>query len=461
MVVHNNRASVNKQSLEWICTLLDSAHDFFILKDLSGRIVYINRKLVEVLGYSQRDIGDDYNYFFYELLEYNEIGPFEDTMAIELKTKYDIKMLFTIKYNSINNSKGERIAILGFIKLKSYCRNRPEQCLNIFKNQMDIIELTDEGVLVIDNRDNIIYLNQKACDLLNIKYSRIINKNFTDVIHTIKPDFSSFHFYSGEKIIIPVKDRVLIIEYGKLNTECWKTIILRDATEDLKYKKLIEQAEKYSAMGELAASAIHEIKNSLTSVKGFVQLLQAKHKDSSTYHEAILDEIDRILELVRSYLGIAKGNDDGNMDIEINSVVNQYMLLIEAEAVHRKIKIIKKFNEIPLVRIDKNHLKQLLLNIVQNSFQAIGENGTIILMTKYQPYRNKVVIKIADNGGGIDRDNLKKVLEPLFTTKKDGTGLGLTVCKNILDIYGGNIRILSKKGKGTIVRIVLSAKERV
>lgn len=459
--MHNNRTSVDKQPLEWICTLLDSAHDFFILKDISGRIVYINKKLIEVLGYSQRDIGDDYNYFFYELLNYNEIGKFEDTMAIELKTKYDIKMLFTIKYSSVNSSHGEKIATLGFIKLKGYCRNKPEHCINVLKNQMDIIELTDEGVLMIDSRANIIYLNQKACDLLNIKYSNIINKNFTDIIHTFKPDISLFHLYNGEKILIPVKERALIIECSKLSKECLRTVVIRDVTEDIKYKKLIEQAERYSLTGELAASVIHEIKNSLTSVKGFVQLLQARHKESSTYHKAILDEIDRILELIRSYLGIVKSKDNGNMDIEINSVINQYMLLIEAEAVHRNIKIIKKFNEIPLVRIDGNHLKQLLLNIVQNSFQAIGENGTIILMTKYQPYRNKVIIKIADNGGGIDRDNLKKVLEPLFTTKKEGTGLGLTVCKNILDIYGGNIRILSKKGRGTVVRIVLSAIERV
>lgn len=248
---------------------------------------------------------------------------------------------------------------------------------------------------------------------------------------------------------------VLLLKYGKLNSGHWKTIIVKNITEDLKYQKLIEQTEKYTIAGEFAATTIHEIKNSLTSVKGFIQLLQAKHKESSTYYETILDEVDRILALIKNYLGIVRSNEEGETEIDINGVINQYLLLFEAEAVRKKIKIEKRFGDVPPIKMDKNHLKQLILNVVQNSLHAIGENGKIILDTRYYTLKKRVVIRIVDNGGGIEKKYLKKVIEPLFTTKREGTGLGLAICKSIVELYNGDIKIFSKKGKGTLVKIIL------
>lgn len=453
-------SAANKNSLQWICNLLDNARDFFVLRDLKGKVVHINKRLLEILGYTPNDI-EDYNYFFYQILKYKEIGPYEDSLVVELTAKYNIRMSFTIRYSPITNNFGEKIASLGFMKLKGYCKDRPECCISIFKHPMDIMNMTEEGFIIVDNKFNVVYANHRACDLFGIKYTKFINAKFMEIIKKYKPDISEHSLLKGERITVPARgsfdERVLLLKYGKLNSDCWKTVILRDITEDLKYQRLIEQTEKYTVAGEFAAITIHEIKNSLTSIKGFVQLLQVKHKDSSTYYETILDEVDRVLNLIKNYLGIVRNSEEGGeTEIDINTVINQYLLLFEAEAVCKKIKIEKRFGEIPPIKMDKNHVKQLILNIVQNSLHAIGENGKILLDTKYHPHKKRVVIRVADNGGGIEKKYLKKVIEPLFTTKKEGTGLGLAICKSIVELYNGDIKIFSKKGEGTLVKIILN-----
>ncbi|HHW58458.1 MAG TPA: PAS domain S-box protein [Clostridia bacterium] len=447
----------NKNSLEWICNLLDNTHDFFVLKDLSGKIVYINKRLLEVLGYTSEDV-EDYDYFFYNILKYKEIGPYEDGLIIELNAKYNVRMSFSIRYNSVTNTVGDKIAYIGFVKLRNYSKS--QFGFNLFETPADVMDITEEGVIIVDSKSNVVYVNNKACELFDIKYAKFINKKLIDIMKKYNSHFEEENLTKGEKISISTKGneegRVLLLKYGKLSTDHWKVIIIKNITEDLKYKKLIEQTEKYTIAGEFAATTIHEIKNSLTSIKGFIQLLQVKHPDSSTYYETILDEVERILGLIKNYLGIVKNNEEEEeAEIDVNDVINQYLLIFEAEAQRRRIKIEKRFRPIPPLRVNKNHLKQLILNIVQNSLHAIEENGKIILDTKYNSRQKKVIIRIADNGGGIDKKYLKRIIEPLFTTKKDGTGLGLAICKSIVEMYNGDIKIYSKKGKGTLVKIIL------
>jgi len=455
----NKAFATDKNSLQWICNLLNNAHDFFVLKDLNGKVIHINKRLLETLGYTVDDV-DDYDHFFYHILKYKEIGPYEDGLIIELTAKYNLKMSFSIKFSPIANSVGDKIAFLGFVKLRSYQKEKPGDYIDFFKHSTDIMDMTEEGVVIVDNKFNVVYVNNRACELFGVKYTKFINAKFTDFLRKYKPDASENNLINGEKIVIPSKgncdERVLLLKYGKLNGGHWKTIIVKDITEDLKYQKLIEQTEKYTIAGEFAATTIHEIKNSLTSVKGFIQLLQAKHPDSSTYYETILDEVNRVLGLIKNYLGIVRNSEEeGEAEIDINTVINQYLLLFEAEATKKGVKIEKRFGDVPLVKMNKNHLKQLILNIVQNSLHAIEENGKIILNTKYNHHTKKIIIRVADNGGGIEKKYLKRVLEPLFTTKKEGTGLGLAICRSIAEMYNGDIKIFSKKGKGTLVKIIL------
>ncbi|MGB9780828.1 ATP-binding protein [Caldanaerobacter sp.] len=456
-------SSTQKNSLQWISNLLDNAHDFFVLKDLKGKVVHINTRLLDVLGYTHDDV-EDYDYFFHNVLKYKEIGPYEEGLIIELTGKYNIRMSFGIKFSPITNTAGEKIAYLGFVKLRDYAKGHFAYPLDLFKASTNVLEVTEEGVIVVDGKFNVVYVNNKACELFGIKYAKFVNAKFLDLVKKFKPDFSEISLLRGEKIVIPSQDgneeRILLLKYGKLMNNHWKIIIAKDITEDLRYKKLMEQTERYTIAGEFAANTIHEIKNSLTSIKGFIQLLQVKHPESFTYYETILDEVDRVLGLIRNYLGIVKTSEEEEeeKEIDVNAIIDQYILLFEAEMLKKGIKFKKKFGEIPLMKIDKNHIKQLILNIVQNAMHAVGDNGKIVLSTKYSPYLKKLILRIADNGGGIDRKYLKRVVEPLFTTKKDGTGLGLAICKSIAEMYNGDLKIYSKKGKGTLVKVVLGEK---
>ena len=124
------------------------------------------------------------------------------------------------------------------------------------------MDMTEEGVVIVDNKFNVVYVNNRACELFGVKYTKFINAKFTDFLRKYKPDASENNLINGEKIVIPSKgncdERVLLLKYGKLNGGHWKTIIVKDITEDLKYQKLIEQTEKYTIAGEFAATTIHE-----------------------------------------------------------------------------------------------------------------------------------------------------------------------------------------------------------
>lgn len=177
----NKAFATDKNSLQWICNLLDNSHDFFVLKDLNGKVVHVNKRLLETLGYTVDEL-DNYDYFFYHILKYKEVGPYEDGLIIELTAKYNIRMSFSIKFSPIANSVGDKIAFLGFVKLRSYCKEKPEDYFNFFKHPNDVMDMTEEGVVIVDNRFNVVYVNNRTCELFGIKYTKFINAKFMDII---------------------------------------------------------------------------------------------------------------------------------------------------------------------------------------------------------------------------------------------------------------------------------------
>ncbi|MDI6605233.1 MAG: ATP-binding protein [Thermoanaerobacteraceae bacterium] len=444
------------QKLNWLYEILDSLHEFFILKNPNGVTIFLNKKLINFLGYAESDTNGNFNKFLRDVLHYSEIKEGGNLYKIGLKSKYGIKFYFNMTCNYINNSQNEKIGMIGFLKLTE---DYSKSCFNFFKNRFQMIELLDIGIVIIDRDFNIEYLNESACSLLKVNYIEAVGKKINDILKRLNHDISVEDIMiKDRKVFYAINsndEKFLSIEKGNMFDGSSCSIIIKDVTQNVKMDRIMEQTEKYNIMGELTASMIHEIKNSLTPIKGFIKILQTKYKDDQIYFESINSEVDRIIELTKEYLSIAKKEDSSNKII-LKDVIEEYMTVIEAEAAHRNIEIIKRYNATPAVNIDPNHIKQLLLNIFQNAFQAINKNGTIILVTKFNPVTNKVIIKIADDGYGIERENLKRIMMPFYTTKKEGTGLGLPICKRILETYNGSLKILSKKGKGTIINIYLN-----
>lgn len=232
-------------------------------------------------------------------------------------------------------------------------------------------------------------------------------------------------------------------------------------TSELKSSRdKLVRSERLAVLGQLTASIAHEIRNPLTSMKMVVQLLKKKLQDDQTSIEslqAIQDEIDRLNIIVTSLLDSARPMELNIRQANIVEIMKEVIRLMKPNLRHRKIdiEVSEQSESIPDVMIDTDRMKQVFMNIIINSMQAMPEGGTIVVKFEYNENKNEVIIEISDTGLGMSEEVLKHIYDPFFSAKTGGTGLGLTNVKRILDLHKADIQIESIEGQGTSVRIIL------
>lgn len=222
------------------------------------------------------------------------------------------------------------------------------------------------------------------------------------------------------------------------------------------------EAQKLELIGTLAASTAHEIRNPLTGISGFIQLLQKKYKseEDQLYFSIIEQEIKRINQIVSEFLVLGKPTAER---LEVNSpqdILDEIMPIIYSEGNLYNVEVnVEILVNRPLkVNCTKDHIKQVILNVAKNALESMQEGGRLSIYLEARDH--KAVIKVADNGMGISEDMLEHIFLPFVTSKEKGTGLGLVVCKRIMLMYGGSIDIQSEVDKGTEVTIALPAASR-
>jgi two-component system, sporulation sensor kinase D len=222
-----------------------------------------------------------------------------------------------------------------------------------------------------------------------------------------------------------------------------------------KEKKQME-IHKLELIGNLAASTAHEIRNPLTGIKGLVKLLSEDFREekAQTYFEVIQLEIDRINTIVGELLVLGKPTAYTLRTYYANEIVAEIEPIIHSEANFANVELSIHYHSEGLpVSCIKDQLKQVILNLAKNSFQAMPNGGKLSIILEKQD--DLCLITVADNGIGMQKEQITQAFKPFFTLKKDGSGLGLTVCKRIIDSYGGNILIKSVPNEGTQVEIIL------
>lgn len=241
---------------------------------------------------------------------------------------------------------------------------------------------------------------------------------------------------------------------------CWHVLYFVLLFNILRKKSLQEkkqnELQKLELVGNLAASSAHEIRNPLTGIKGLVQLLSEKYKedDDQFYFSIIQKEINRINEIVSQFLILGKPADLKMQRFNLISIIDELKPLIISEA---NLYNVECFFEVPKHHIpifgNEDQMKQVILNITKNALEAMEKGGE--LRSEITTLQNQVKITILDTGQGIPTDQLKKIFEPFYTSKATGTGLGLIVCKRIIDSFNGNLYVTSKEDIGTKVDILL------
>ncbi|KAA0546335.1 response regulator [Bacillus sp. BGMRC 2118] len=230
-------------------------------------------------------------------------------------------------------------------------------------------------------------------------------------------------------------------------------IVARDITELKKTSEYISQSEKLSVVGELAAGIAHEIRNPLTSLRGFTQLLESTEKNN-LYTPIMLGEIDRVNSIVSELLLLSKPTEGEFNVIEINELLNNVVILMNAQAILQNIEIklhVPTDEKRIIINGLENKLKQVFINLLKNAMEAMETGGEIKINIMIE--EGLARLEFQDHGCGIPEDILSKIGQPFFTTKEKGTGLGLMVCKSIIDSHDGQMTIQSESGIGTTITL--------
>jgi two-component system sporulation sensor kinase A len=229
----------------------------------------------------------------------------------------------------------------------------------------------------------------------------------------------------------------------------------RDITERIHSEELIRRSEKLSLVGELAAGIAHEIRNPLTSLRGFMQMYVKEDMDGTKKlrNEVMLSEIDRINEIVSELLVLAKPSNEAFELRDLVHILNHVTRLFEGQANLHNVQIkIELDDNLSLIQCQRS-INQVFINVLKNAIESMPKGGEVTIQAKQM--NDRICIRIKDKGYGIPQEEITKIGNPFFTTKETGTGLGLMVSMRIIQNHNGTMRIESEVGKGTMVEVVL------
>ncbi|MDF2814812.1 MAG: sensory box protein [Paenibacillus sp.] len=232
-------------------------------------------------------------------------------------------------------------------------------------------------------------------------------------------------------------------------------VIGRDITELKKTEELLRKTEKLAVVGQLAAGIAHDIRNPLTTLKGFLSLLKSQTMDKdSWYLEVMLSEIEQMEWITTQFLTVAKPQalkfEKKNLEVVIRQVSS---FLYPLATMHNVQISIKSDSGALLIECEENQIKQVFINVIKNAIEAMPQGGQIEIIIKHNT--DSVSVRVDDHGSGIPQDRIPHLGEPFYSLKEKGTGLGLMICYKIIKEHQGTIQIASEVGRGTTVEIVL------
>jgi two-component system nitrogen regulation sensor histidine kinase GlnL len=346
-----------------------------------------------------------------------------------------------------------------------------------------MINNLEDGVVAVDQDGKIVFFNEAAEVLTEISSSQALGQPLPKVfvrdpwlvdlvaktqLPRKKSARSEGHFLTrwGRKNPINATASPLQDPDGHfLGT----ILLLRDIKHQKELEEDLKRADRLVLMGTLAAGLAHEIRNPLGGIKGAAQLLRRSIDDQPTlreYTDIMIREVDRVNQLIEQLLDLSRPPQLTLAPVNVHEVLEQ-VLLLEGQSFSTHQIVIKKVFDpsLPPVRADRAQLTQVFLNLVKNAFQAMERPGTLTVTTRVETdfhireqgtEPNRLIwVDFADEGVGINAEDLPHIFSPFFTTKNNGTGLGLATCYRIIKEHGGLIRVESAEGKGTTFKVSL------
>lgn len=480
----SNRLEISDTSLRDITTALDVS-SIVAITNPQGKITYVNDKFVEISKYSEEElIGQDHRIlnsgahskeFFKDL--WATIGQGKVWKG-EIRNRAKDGSVYWV-YTTIVpflNKKGKPYQYVS-IRTDITARKDAEESLkNSLKELKDIKFAIDQSSIITftDEKGRITSVNEKFCEISKFDRNELIGKDlrilnsgyhsklfFKELWQTvlngnvwqgeIRNKAKDGSYYWVDTTIVPFLDD---------KKHPYQFLSIRnDITERKKQEETLHRQDKLAAVGQLAAGVAHEIRNPLTSIKGYAEFLQLDEKNPERleFLDIILEELDRVNSIVEEFMVLAKPKAANLEEKNIVPIIQNVLNLLSFEARKKHVRLL--FNtdhEIIQVECDEDRLKQVFLNLVKNGIEAMPNGGDLSVFVNVR--NSKVEISIQDSGIGIPQEKIKKLGEPFFTTKENGNGLGLMVTFKIIESHNGSVYIESEVDKGTTFNIVLPAR---
>ncbi|MBD3106929.1 PAS domain S-box protein [Bacillus sp. AGMB 02131] len=462
-----------KSSKEIFSYVFDQANEAIVLLDEKGYIYEANDVACrlfeasrnELIGMRSEDllVKKDRKYW-HSKKTFLEKGSIRQTMFHRSHKGKD--MLLEVSSKRINE--GDRAVTIyrnvsERYEMERKLRRSEKQFRRIFEGMLD--------GLLLWNKNGIIDINEACLSILNMEKKHLVRKTVPEIIkkypehkewiEKISKDLGDNKSPNMlmERITLARKDgsikHVEVLTKRNLFSGMNLTV-LRDETEKLIMQEQIRKSDTLNVVGELAAGIAHEIRNPMTALKGFIQLLEASVKeDYSKYFSIITSELKRIDTIITDFLVLAKPQAVQYVEKDLNVIVKETIGLLNGEALLFNIDLIPKLSENPIeLYCEPNQLKQVLINLVKNAIESMKNGGRVFIRTESCNDRNVRLI-VSDEGCGIPEKKLKRLGEPFYTTKERGTGLGLMMSYKIIKEHGGEIDVISEVGVGTTFSIKL------
>ncbi|OQX82736.1 MAG: hypothetical protein B6D63_07295 [Candidatus Latescibacteria bacterium 4484_7] len=326
-----------------------------------------------------------------------------------------------------------------------------------------ILNNINSGVLTTDRDGRIIFLNNRARDLVPDSLEQLhfddlfVNpfgsgSLFEHLIGSDKPNGSVEVVLSKGDFSVPVRLNTSVVE---LDDYHGKTLIaiFDDLTEQKRMEEELRRADRLRSLGELSAGVAHEIRNPLTGIATTAQVLREKladEKDKIKYLTVILDEINRLDGIIKNLLLFAKPQTPNPTKGSISEVLNEVVALLSEKALEHRVRVsIENTLEDDQCIIDRGQIKQVVLNIALNGIEACNEGGNVAIVLGEGEEPSFIRVMVEDSGRGIPAELEDRLYNPFFTTKSNGTGLGLSISRKIVEAHGGRLYHESVEGKGT------------
>lgn len=338
-----------------------------------------------------------------------------------------------------------------------------------------ILNAISNGVLMIDSDRNVVLCNKYFGDVYETDRKQIIGMNIdqlnemTDFKEKTLPDKVLGEQFQGEVLEVELTSfkgnkkevNLYVAPIRNVDGELIGAISIgNDVTGLKKEQQKMLQQEKLALLGQMGASIVHETRNFLTTIKGRCQLIDMISADENIkkHSSKINSDVEEVNRIISEFLFLSKPRETELDEISIHDVFMSIKSMLETSSLVKGVNIeMKLCDDERYMLCDESQLKQVILNMCKNATDAMSgrPNAKLLIETGYYEDTNESYIVIKDNGKGIDEESLKKIGTPFFTTKSNGTGLGLSVCYKIIKDHGGRIEVESQVNQGTAFTIIL------